>query len=148
MSRSPEHPESIEALAAELRALVGRLKRKLREQGGGGDFTPSQVSVLLRLEKDGPATASQLARAEGMRPQSMGAVIAPLEAAGLITGTADPADGRQTILALTEKFRAWLQESRAARQDYLARMIESRLSAAEQAQLAACVPLLRRLAGE
>ena len=66
-------------LAQDLGVLIGKLKRRLREQAHVGDLTSSQTSTLLRLEKDGPATASSLARAEGMRPQSMGAVIAALE---------------------------------------------------------------------
>ena len=45
-------------LAQDLRAVFGKIRRKLREQSVAGDLTPSQVSVLLRLEKDGPATAS------------------------------------------------------------------------------------------
>ena len=65
-------PESETAadLAAQPRTILSRLKRRLREQGGRGELTPSQVSVLLRLEKDGAATVSALARAEGMRPQA------------------------------------------------------------------------------
>ena len=70
------------ALAAELRATLGQLKRKLRDHGGRNDLTPSQVSVLLRLEKDGPAAVSSLARAEGMRPQSMSAIITSLLESG------------------------------------------------------------------
>ena len=53
-------------MAQDLRALLGKLKRRLRDQAHVGDLTPSQVSVLLRLEKDGAATASTLARAEGL----------------------------------------------------------------------------------
>ena len=71
------------ALAAEMRTVVRRLKMRYREHGGGKDLTAAQTSVLLRLEKDGAATVSSLARAEGMRPQSMSAVVAPLEEAGL-----------------------------------------------------------------
>lgn len=133
------------ALATELRATFGKLKRRLREQAGVGDLTPSQVSVLLRLEKDGAATASGLARAEGMRPQSMAAVIAGLETAGLVSGAPDPTDGRQTLLSLTDACRAWVQEGRAARQDWLTRTIAARLSAQEQDHLAAAVALLCRL---
>src|SRR5258708_22352817 len=92
-------------LAQGLRALLGKLKRRLREQAGVGDLAPSQVSVLLRLEKDGPATASSLARAEGMRPQSMGAVVAALVNAGLVIGAPDPTDGRQSLLSLTDACR-------------------------------------------
>jgi DNA-binding MarR family transcriptional regulator len=134
------------ALAADLRAVVGKLRRRLREQSRPEDLTPSQVSVLLRLERDGPATVSSLARIEGMRPQSMGSVIAPLETAGLLSGAPDPKDGRQTILSLTDACRDWIREGRAARQDWLAHAIQARLSAAEQETLAAAIESLKRLA--
>jgi DNA-binding MarR family transcriptional regulator len=135
-------------LAQDLRALLGKLKRRLREQAHSGDLTPSQVSVLLRLEKDGPATASQLARAEAMRPQSMAAVVAALEALKLVSGAPHPTDGRQTLLSLTEPCRQQLKEGRAARQDWLTRIIQTRLSAPEQAELATSVALLQRLADD
>ncbi len=133
------------AVAAELRVVFGRLKRRLREQADPGDLPPSQVSVLLRLEQDGPATVSSLARTERMRPQSMGAAIASLEAAGFVKGAPDPNDGRQTILSLTDTCRKWLGEGRAARQDWLARTIAAKLSVKEQQNLAATIALLKRL---
>jgi DNA-binding MarR family transcriptional regulator len=136
------------ALAQDLRALLGKLKRRLREQAHVGDLTPSQVSVLLRLEKDGPATASSLARSAGMRPQSMAPVIAALESAGLISGTPDPADGRQTLFSLTDACRKWVEEGRAARQDWLTRTLQARLSPQEQDELAKAVALLKRLVDE
>ena len=132
-------------LARDLRALLGKLKRRLRDQAQGGDLTPSQVSVLLRLEKEGPATTSNLARAEGMRPQSMAPVIAALEGAGMIAGTPDPADGRQTLLALTSACRKWLEKGRAARQDWLTRTLHARLSPNELDEVAKAVELLERL---
>jgi DNA-binding MarR family transcriptional regulator len=133
------------ALAAELRALVGKLKRRMREQADVGDLTPSQVSVLLRLEKDGQATTSSLARAEGMRPQSMATIITALESAGLVSGVADPADGRRTLLSLTDACRRWVQEGRAARQDWLARRLQARLSIDEMEVVATAAALLNRL---
>ncbi len=132
-------------LAQDLRALLGKLKRRLRDQSQGGDLTPSQVSVLLRLEKEGPATTSNLARAEGMRPQSMAPVVAALESAGMITGAPDPADGRQTLLALTSACRKWLEKGRAARQDWLTRTLQSKLSPNELDEVAKAVELLERL---
>ncbi len=132
-------------LAQELRAFSSKLKRRLREQADVGDLTPAQTAVLLRLESGGPATSSSLARSEAMRPQSMGAVVAALEAAGLVTGGPDPADGRQTLLSLTDQCRSWIAEGRAARQDWLSRTIETRLSREEQDQLAAAIPLLSHL---
>jgi DNA-binding MarR family transcriptional regulator len=147
MNATLQNHQSLRAavLAQDLRAVFGKIKRRLRDQAGAGDLTPSQVSVLLRLEKDGPATASALARAEGMRPQSIVPVIAALETAGLVVGAADPTDGRQTILSLTKACRTWLQKGRAARQDWLTRTLQARLSAAEQNRLAEAVALLKRL---
>ena len=139
-------PPSASALAQDLRALFGKMKRRLREQADVGDLTPSQVSAMLRLESDGPATTSGLARAEGMRPQSMAAVVAALEAAGLVSGEPDPRDGRQTLLSLTDACRQWIADGRAARQDWLTRALEARLSPDERATLAEAVTLLRRLA--
>jgi DNA-binding MarR family transcriptional regulator len=147
MSTAPndQHIMRASGLAQDLRTLVGKLKRRLREQAHVGDLTPSQVSVLLRLEKDGAATASSLARAEGMRPQSVAPLIAALEGAGLVSGSPDPADGRQTLLSLTDACRKWIEEGRAARQDWLTRTIQARLSPQEQDELAKVVVLLKRL---
>jgi DNA-binding MarR family transcriptional regulator len=132
-------------LAAELRTILGKLKRQLREHGGRSDLTPSQVSVILRLERDGSATVSSLARAEGMRPQSMSAIITPLQQTGLVSGSPDPNDGRQTLMSLTRKCQTWLQEGRAARQDWLATALQEKLSAQEQERLGAALKLLARL---
>ncbi len=133
------------ALAQELRALVGKLKRRLRDKTHSNDLTPSQASILLRLEKDGAATASSLARAEGMRPQSVAPLVAALEDAGLVHSAPDPADGRQTLLSLTEACRAWVEEARAARQDWLTRTLQARLSPQEQDEVANAIELLKRL---
>lgn len=71
-----------QALAAELRAVLGRLSRRLREQSQTGDLTSSQKPVLVQLEREGSATVTTLAKAHGTRPQSMGAAVAALQAAG------------------------------------------------------------------
>lgn len=139
------HDEVLQ-LASELRILIGKLRRRLREEAHLGDITMSQASVLSRLERDGPATASSLARAEGMRPQSMAATVQALSEAQMVTGSPDPLDGRQTILTLTDNCRAWIAASRAAREDWLARSIETRLTPAEVTELNKAVALLKRLA--
>jgi DNA-binding MarR family transcriptional regulator len=133
------------ALATELRIVIGALRRRFREQASVGDLTSAQKSVLLRLERDGPTTGSALARAEAMRPQSMGAIIAALETAGYVAGSPDPADGRQTIIALTDHFRDWASAVRAAGQDWLLRTLQARLNAQERHHLADAVELLKRL---
>ncbi len=133
------------ALASDLRILSGKLRRRLREEAQPGTLTSSQTAVLGRLERDGPATVTTLARAEGVRSQSMGAIVAALEEAAMVTGAPDPTDGRQTILSLTPACREMIQATRAAREDWLLKVISTELTAREQAQLATGVELLKRL---
>ena len=132
-------------LATEIRAIYRKLKPRIRQHGGRNDLTPSQASVLLRLEKDGAATVSSLARAEGMRPQSMSAIVTPLQKSGLIGGAPDPGDGRQTLMSLTPKCLKWLHESRVAKQDRLATIIVQKLSVDEQKKVQEALELLARL---
>ena len=134
------------ALAGELRVVLGKLSRRLRGQSHAVDLTSSQISVLIRLEREGPATVSALARAESVRPQSLGATVDALKSAGLLTGAPDPSDGRQTLLSLTPACRERIKASRAAKEDWLDRTLQANLSAKEQAQLTRAVELLRRLA--
>ncbi|WP_211304822.1 MarR family winged helix-turn-helix transcriptional regulator [Umezawaea tangerina] len=136
----------VAALAAELRALVAKLRRRMREHSSSTDFTPSQIAVLVRLENGGPATVTDLARAEGVRPQSMGANVAVLEAAGFVEGVPDPADGRRTILSLTAEAREKVAAGRAAREGWLFQAVRATLTPAEQRELASAVELLKRVA--
>jgi DNA-binding MarR family transcriptional regulator len=135
----------IAALAADLRIVSSKLARRLREQGQFGDFTFTQMKVLSRLEREGPTTVSALAHAEGIRPQSIGATVSALKAAGLISGVSDPHDGRQTLLSLTPACRERIHAARAAREDWLMRAIGTRLDPEEHAALASAIKLLERL---
>jgi DNA-binding MarR family transcriptional regulator len=135
----------ISAVAAELRVVIGKLRRRLRGEGHLGDFTPSQVDALVWLEREGPATVTALARALGVRPQSMGETVSALKSAGLVSGAPDPADGRQTVLSLTAMCRDRIEAARLAREDWLFRAIRTKLAPAEQEALAAGVALLQRL---
>jgi DNA-binding MarR family transcriptional regulator len=148
MSKRKAEHEAIDAsaLAAELHALSGKLKRRLREQASAGDLTPSQTAVLTYLDRAGPTTVTALARAEGVRPQSMRITVSALEAAGVVSGKSDPKDGRQTFLSLTPSFLKVVKTGRAARQDWLFRALQAQLASRELEQLAAAVKLLSRLA--
>src|ERR1700722_7608270 len=141
---SHSQAERASALAEELRAISGKLKRKLREQGSHSDLRPSQVSVVLRIEKDGPAAVSTLARAEGMRPQSMSAIVTSLLEAGLVSGSPDQNDAGLTLISLSRKCQKFLKKARAARQDWLTTTIQEKLSVQEQDKLAAVLQLLAR----
>jgi DNA-binding MarR family transcriptional regulator len=133
------------ALVEELADLFGKLKRKLRAQASAGDLTPSQIAVLVHLDRAGPTTVSALARLEGVRPQSMGATVASLEGMGFVKGAPDPSDRRQTILSLTAKCESMIRSGRAARHEWLLRAINSKLTPQEQVQLKAALGLLNRI---
>ena len=89
---------------------------------------------------------SGLARAEGMRPQSMSSIVTSLQDAGLVGSSSDPNDGRRTLMSLSNKCEKLLREGRAARQDWLTTAILQKLSAQEQQQLSTALELLNRLA--
>jgi DNA-binding MarR family transcriptional regulator len=118
----------------------------MREVGHSETVTPSMASVLDRLDKEGPASTSDLARAERVRPQSMAATITALEKGGFIERHPDPADSRRHLIALTVDTGAQIAVRRQARSDWLATSLEERFSAAERADIARVVRLLARLA--
>ena len=105
-------PLEVTRAAGELRALVGRLSRRLRQTSVVGEMTLSQASVLSLLEREGPATPGTLATREHISPQSMGTILISLEALGLVSRTPDPTDGRCLVISLTE---AGLQAIHGAR---------------------------------
>ena len=84
--REPTSP----VLAHELRETIGRLVRRLRAEPGP---SVGRLAVLGRLDRDGPASISDLAGRERMRPQSMAQTVHDLESAGLVSRRPDPADG-------------------------------------------------------
>jgi DNA-binding MarR family transcriptional regulator len=129
-------------LASELRMVLGHLVRRLRAEHR---FSLSQGAVLGRLDREGTRSIGDLAVAERVRPQSMAQTIADLEACGLIARRADPADGRRTLVELTDEGLRMLEQDRRQRDGWLARAIAEDLSPQEQNVLAQALALLRRL---
>ncbi len=105
----------------------------------------SQMAVLVRLHKSGPTTVADLARAEHVKPQSMGATVASLEEEGLVARKVDPNDARRWIASVTEAGKRTLLAGRAARQAWLTRAVEDRLDEAEQKHVLAALALLRKV---
>jgi len=128
--------------AGELRLVLGQLVRRLRAEYS---FPVAQASVLSRLDREGPQTASALATAERVRPQSMAQTLAELETAGLIERRPDPVDRRSSRIELTKEGRDRVLEGRGRREDWLAAAVATELSPEEQRTLLAAVPLLQRL---
>jgi DNA-binding MarR family transcriptional regulator len=132
-------------VANQLRSSLGPLVRRLRQIQNDGELSLSQASVLARLERDGAATPSALAEGEHIRPQSIAATVAVLEALGLVSRRGDPRDGRRVLVETTRAGRAWVHGSRQERDQRLAHAIAESLSDVEQKQLAAAIPLLERI---
>ena len=85
-------PDTAE-LAGEIKLLVGRLARRLRQEGTAG-LTPSQLSALASVERLGPLQLGGLARVESVAPPTLTRSIAGLEEQGLVQRHADPDDCR------------------------------------------------------
>ena len=133
-------------VAAALRVSMGLLLRRLRQVGVPGELTVPETSALARLDRNGPATSSELARAEQISPQSMGATLSALEARGLVTRDPDARDGRRIVLSVTDAGRQLLRDKRDARTEHLARALAAGFTREELEQLMTAAPLLERLA--
>jgi DNA-binding MarR family transcriptional regulator len=130
-------------LAHDTREIVGRLLRRMRAEPGP---PVPQLTVLSRLDRGGPASVSDLATAERMRPQSMAQTVGDLEQAGLVAKRPDPHDRRRSFVELTPAGRALLKETRARREGWLAEALETTLDAHERKLLREALALLDRLA--
>jgi DNA-binding MarR family transcriptional regulator len=137
--------ESAVAAARDLRVVFSRLRRRLRDVAIGGDLTPSQTAVLTRLWKEGASSASALAGAERVRPQSMATIVAALDQRGLIERTADPEDGRRQVVSLTDAGRERAESDRQVREEWLSRAMQERYSEPERRTILDALSLLERL---
>ena len=133
-----------EALASDLRVVLGQLVRRLRAERR--DLPLPQLTVLGRLDRAGPAGVSDLAAGERVRPQSMAATVASLAEAGLVSRTPDPRDGRRVLIDLTPAGREALAADRRRREGWMAGAIRRDLSPKEQRTLADATALLARIA--
>ena len=144
----PIEQKAIEAeqVAAALYLSVGLFKRRLRQVPAEGELSLPESSALRRLERGGPATVTALAKAEQISVQSMGATLHTLEARRLIERHPDPADGRRSVMSVTEAGLVALSDKRNARIAQLAHALAAEFTPAELGQLMAAIPLIERLA--
>jgi DNA-binding MarR family transcriptional regulator len=135
-----------EAALNELTLALGLFVRRMRSAGPAGlrDLSWTQKSVLVRLEKDGPATTAELARAEGVKPQSMGAAVAALEYLGLVGRKAHPTDGRQVNIELTSQGAIMRKNAKDAKRSWLEQAV-AKLDKQEQATLFAAGEIIKHL---
>ncbi len=130
---------------ADLTQAIGLLVRRVRAAAASEELSLTESAVLGRLQREGPATTAELARAENMKPQSMGTTVAALEDQGLLERKPHPTDGRQQILSLTAKGEAVRNRIRSAKRGWLGQAI-AQLSDRDRETLFAAGEIIRRLA--
>ena len=118
MARKP-----LEASVTDFTQAIGLLVRRVRAAAASQELSLTESAVLARLAKGGPATTAELARAESMRPQSMGATVAALEERGLVERKPHPTDGRQMNVEITAKGAAVRTSAKAAKHMWLAQAL-------------------------
>jgi DNA-binding MarR family transcriptional regulator len=146
MSKEPGNAPETARPAARLRIAVGRIARRLRQAHAVGELTLAEVSVLARLERQGPAAPGALAELERVRPQAMGTTLAALEERGLVQRAPDAADGRRVVISVTAAGRELIDDRRCASTQRIDRALSEEFTNAERAQLLDALPLLERLA--
>ena len=132
-------------VAAALRVSIGLFVRRLRQAPVLGELTLPEISALSRLDRAGPATPGELAKAEQISPQAMGVTLSGLEHRGLVERHPDPGDGRRAVMSLTGAGRGAVRDKHAARNEQLAKALSDGFTPGELHTLMAAAPLIERL---
>jgi DNA-binding MarR family transcriptional regulator len=129
-----------------LRQAMAQLGRRLRAERVGHGLSRSRLSLLNLLAQSGPMTASAMAAAERLQPQSLTRMLSRLETDGLIVRSPDDTDRRQVRIDITREGIAVLDEDNRRREAWLARAMAERLTSTERELLRLAAGLLERLA--
>ena len=132
--------------AGVLRQGMSRLGRRLRAERVGHGLSLSRLSLLNLLARGGPMTASAMAAAERLQPQSLTRMLSRLENDGLIVRSPDDVDRRQVRIDITREGMAVLDEDTARREAWLAKTMAERLTPTECEVLRLAAGLMERLA--
>ena len=143
----PSPPDELDRTTVELGLAVKRFRARMRAETATAEgWTISQLSTLNRLITFGPMTASELAQAEHVRPQSVAEVVAALRADGMVVAEPHPTDGRKSQLLPTAAGHALIDQVSAERGSWLARAIDAEFGPDERDELLAAIDVLNRLA--
>ncbi len=137
--------KNMETAVGDFMQALGLLVRRVRGAAGAHELSLTESAVLKRLAADGPATTAELARAESMKPQSMGATVAALEQMGLVERESHPSDGRQVNIQLTAKGMEVRNSTRNAKRTWLAQAV-AQLDEQERETLFQAAEIIKRLA--
>jgi len=141
----PQDP-GVDDVAAALQMSIGLCIRQLRQRQAQGDLSLPEASVLKRLDRSGPSSVTELAKAEQISVQSMGTTLGALEARGLVQRHPHPTDGRRSVLSITKPGTQVLSDKHNGRAEQLAKALSAGFSPAELRQLMVAAPLIERLA--
>ena len=144
MSTLPDTPLSPEIVVPALTRAIGQVLRRLRAEANPDGLNFSQTATLALLEENGGMTTADLARAEAMKPQSMGTILAGLEQDGLVERKPHPTDGRQVLFSLTASGAKARRKRSLAKQKWLLEAV-AKLDPADQQTLLSAAALIKRL---
>jgi DNA-binding MarR family transcriptional regulator len=132
--------------ATMVRRGVVSLGRRLRLERTAASPTALELSLLGHLHRRGPLTPGDLATAERIQPQSLTRTLTNLEASKLVWREPDPADGRRSLLAVTESGLVALRHEMQQRDSWLAAAMAAHLTSTEIELLRLAGELMERLA--
>jgi DNA-binding MarR family transcriptional regulator/GNAT superfamily N-acetyltransferase len=110
-------------------------------------FSLAEARVMYELAQRETATATELGGELGLDPGYLSRMLAAFKKRGLIGKRASEADGRQSVLWLTEKGRKAFEELNGRSQRDIEALL-GRLSSAEQERLVDSMGVIQRLLGE
>jgi DNA-binding MarR family transcriptional regulator len=105
-------------LASRLRWAVSRLYRRFR-QLAPTDLTPTRLAALATVDRTGPLSMGELARAERVSAPTMTRIVDCLERDGLVTRLADARDRRVARIQVSEQGSRLLGGTRTKVDHYL-----------------------------
>ena len=135
-------PEAI----AEFRRSVTRFGRLLSVSMPRGELTPTKLTALGILRREGPLSASALASRLGVLPQSLTRIVADLENEDLLTRTRDARDGREHILEPTAKALTLMREEGRRRDAIIRDVMQRALTPVEIDLLLVAAKAINKLA--
>ncbi|MDQ0870255.1 DNA-binding MarR family transcriptional regulator [Arthrobacter sp. V1I9] len=134
-------------LAIDLRTAVMRTSRRLRVEATGEVITPGQYTVLAQLNGNGAQTLRTLAEREHVQAPSMTRIVNALADQGFVSRAANPDDGRQVHVDITDAGRAVLAEARTQRTAWLAQRVAG-LSEEDRLVLSRAAHILQEMSGK